>query len=78
MATDQGEKIRLILAFVGRPIKQAVARVRVVAGRDAVGPEAQCVLAEWRELDFTIAQQVGVGGASGRVLVQKILKMSQE
>ena len=45
----------------------------VVPGGDHVGPEAACGLEEGVELDLTVAEHVGVGGAAAGVFVEQVV-----
>src|SRR5699024_2374120 len=51
---------------------RAVVDAGVVAGGDGVGAEAPGVVQKRIELDFAVAQNVGIGGATGGVAVEKI------
>ncbi|MOA04795.1 hypothetical protein D3C78_1243660 [compost metagenome] len=50
---------------------QVLAHARIVAGRDLLGAQAHGVVEKGLELDFGVAQHVGVGRAPGLVLAQK-------
>jgi len=45
---------------------------RVMAGRDPIGAQRDRVIEEGAELDFAIAQHVGVGRATGGVIVEEM------
>src|SRR5690606_20701532 len=70
------EKVALVLGAMAR-LEQPRARgarrqARVMAGGDALGAERERVLEERLELDLAVAQHVGIRGAPGAVLVQKM------
>jgi hypothetical protein len=52
----------------------ALSHPRVVAGRDLLRAQAQGVIEEGLELDFRVAQHVGVGRSSRLVLAEELRK----
>ena len=70
------QEISLILACVGRFAQLdavlAALEPRIVPGGDALGAQRLGVIDKGLELDFTVAQHIGVGRASGAVFVQEL------
>ena len=72
------QEIALVLARVGPleqlPLPVEVGQARIVARGELGRAEPSCVGAQRAELDFSVAENVGIGCAPGSALGEKVFK----